>query len=100
MNGLFLEGGAWDQTRGVLADPPYGQLYTPMNVISFLPVKKKKPAEGNVYECPVYKTAARQGMLTTTGLSSNFVVAVDLPCVEDPQKWILRGTALLSEITN
>ena len=71
----------------------------PMNIINFMPVENKEP-KASCYECPVYKTAARQGVLTTTGLSSNFIVSVDLPSTETPGKWTLRGTALLTELIN
>ena len=72
-------------------------MHKPINVIHFLPVQDKENEAKN-YQCPVYKTQARQGTLTTTGLSSNFIIAVDLPCKESPNKWTLRGTALLCEI--
>ncbi len=71
----------------------------PMNIINFIPMESKEE-KTDCYACPVYKTAARQGVLTTTGLSSNFIIAVDLPCAETPRKWTLRGTALLTEIIN
>jgi len=99
ISGLFLEGADWDSTNNTLIDLPYGKLYTLMNIINFVPIEKKEQKE-KVYECPVYKTAARQGILTTTGLSSNFILAVDLPCTENPSKWTLRGAAMLTEIIN
>jgi dynein heavy chain len=46
------------------------------------------------YACPVYKTTERKGALSTTGMSTNFVVAVDLPTDVDPDSWVLQGTAM------
>jgi dynein heavy chain len=97
VSGLFLEGAMWDK---VLKDPSPGQLYKPMNIIEFAPTESEVKRE-RCYWCPVYKTGARQGVLTTTGLSSNFILAISLPCKEEnPDKWTLRGTALLTEIPN
>eukprot|EP00826_Nyctotherus_ovalis_P009733 TRINITY_DN12574_c0_g1_i11.p2 TRINITY_DN12574_c0_g1~~TRINITY_DN12574_c0_g1_i11.p2 ORF type:complete len:251 (+),score=87.89 TRINITY_DN12574_c0_g1_i11:279-1031(+) len=83
ISGLYVEGAMWDQSRRALTDLPPGQLYKPMNVINFIPTNAAKEIEEGTYLCPVYKTAERQGVLTTTGLSSNFILAVELPCAGD-----------------
>lgn len=70
-----------------------------MPYILFIPTDDKKEVE-KVYQCPVYKTVARKGRLTTTGVSSNYVLTINLPCSEKPKKWTLRGTALLSELVD
>ena len=67
-----------------------------------LPAKNVSDIEENDYKCPVYKTSVRAGILSTTGQSTNFILAIDLPCSENetPDHWTLRGTALLSMLND
>lgn len=83
-----------------------------MPIIHFLPSKiltqeqkKKQKIEDldeNDYKCPVYKTSVRAGVLSTTGQSTNYILAIDIPCSENetPDHWTLRGTALLSMLND
>lgn len=66
-----------------------------MPVIHFLPAINYKSPKGT-YTCPVYKIGTRAGALTTTGLSSNFIIGVDLATNQIPSKWTLMGVALLT----
>lgn len=53
-----------------------------MPVVQFIPIKisdKKNSDKYEIYECPVYKTSVRAGVLSTTGQSTNFVLSVDVP---------------------
>ena len=52
---------------------------------------------GPTYACPLYRTPQRQGVLLTTGHSTNFMLLVQVPCSRDAGHWTLRGTALLLE---
>ncbi|KAG3108336.1 Dynein heavy chain 6, axonemal [Phytophthora idaei] len=53
----------------------------------------------NMYSCPVYRTAMRKGTLSTTGTSTNLVLAMDLPCQGEPDYFVLNGTALVCSNT-
>eukprot|EP00455_Lapot_gusevi_P009951 TRINITY_DN14471_c0_g1_i5.p1 TRINITY_DN14471_c0_g1~~TRINITY_DN14471_c0_g1_i5.p1 ORF type:complete len:123 (-),score=17.20 TRINITY_DN14471_c0_g1_i5:120-464(-) len=55
-----------------------------------------------VFECPVYKIGTRAGSLSTTGISSNFILSLSLNAgqVHTPNHWIERGCALLTSTGN
>ncbi|XP_001850815.2 dynein heavy chain 6, axonemal [Culex quinquefasciatus] len=98
IHGLFIEAGRWDLREGGLCDPKVGEL------ISRLPVVWLKPCveleQGRRYEAPLYKTSVRAGVLSTTGHSTNFVLSVLLDTRKPQDYWILRGTALVTLITD
>ena len=52
------------------------------------------------YECPTYKTAVRKGALSTTGMSTNYVVAIELKTSAKPTSWVMAGTAFLLNLTD
>ena len=98
-SGLNLEGARWCFDTHMVVESRIGEMYTMLPIIHF------KPATGHVcpkgfYACPVYKTAERKGVLSTTGMSTNFVVAVELPSSVEPERWVLAGVAALLNLTD
>ena len=71
-------------------------MFAELPVIHFEPVENYNPPTEN-YECPLYKTSVRAGVLSTTGQSTNYVLNMSIPIHPDtdPDFWILQGTAAL-----
>lgn len=76
-----------------------GDLYPSLPVIRLVPTIHLNETILR-YNCPLYKTAIRAGVLSTTGHSTNFVIAVLLPTDFPENYWIIKGTALITQITN
>ncbi|KAM4652007.1 dynein axonemal heavy chain 1 [Discoglossus pictus] len=95
IHGLFLEGARWDKAKMELAESRPKELYTEMAVIWLIPVPDRKPSTSGIYLCPIYKTLTRAGTLSTTGHSTNYVIAVELPTSMPQPHWIKRGLALI-----
>ena len=92
--GLWMEGARFDQEQMVLNESHPGEMFSEMPMIHFLPTKDHIPAKEN-YLCPVYKTTVRAGALSTTGISTNYVVAIELATNEKPNHWVFEGVACI-----
>jgi dynein heavy chain len=101
VHGLFMEGARFDHETWKVADSQPGKMYDLLPAIYFKPAVNHKQAP-NTYACPVYKTAVRKGVLSTTGMSTNFVVPVEMPINtnETEQKYILAGCAAILNLTD
>jgi len=109
VHGLFLQGCCWDERSHALSESQPKQLFVNVPHVHLIPklasdlepVKDTTPGgTAHVYECPVYKTSLRQGVLSTTGHSTNFVMLMRLPMlkVHRQKHWIKRGVAMLTQL--
>ena len=96
--GLFLDGAAWKGgANGTLSDPKPKELFSTAPPIWIKPIEREAAANAaaarheaimmaqangagasemprQMYDCPMYKTSERRGVLSTTGQSTNFVM--------------------------
>jgi dynein heavy chain len=115
VRGLFMEGARWDYDGHVIAESNPRELFVNFPFIhlapgdkSVIPVVEGVPEQytgsingtAHVYMCPVYKTSFRQGVLSTTGHSTNFVMFIRIPIAANHRQkhWIKRGVALLTQL--
>lgn len=97
--GLFMDGARWDRVENAIDDQLPGEMYSHMPVILFKPMENYVLNQED-YQCPIYKTSVRAGVLSTTGQSTNYILAVDLPTSQTPSYWTLKGTALLCQLND
>lgn len=97
ISGLFMEGARWDYKGGNLEESHPKILFSKVPIIWLKPTKVSKMKENDCYECPMYKTAERKGVLSTTGHSTNFIINVRTPMggKSESTHWIKRGVAMI-----
>lgn len=69
--GLFLEGACWDSDLAQLSESRPKELYTDMAVIWLVPTANRKPPQGGIYNCPIYKTLKRAGKRNLMAMSKS-----------------------------
>ena len=99
IEGFYLDGARFDRETKMIADSRHKVMNDTLPVIHFVPTQDFKRNSAD-YECPLYKTSERKGVLSTTGASSNFIVAVDIPTDKNPDYWVRMGTAMLCALTD
>lgn len=91
VKGLFIEGAKWDMNKMCLGESQAKILFETLPIILLKPEKQNKIIKNSSYTCPVYKTSARRGVLSTTGHSTNFVLFIEIPADKSENHWINRG---------
>ncbi|MAD34110.1 MAG: hypothetical protein CMJ88_10175 [Planctomycetes bacterium] len=98
VQGLFIEGCRWNMDT-MLLDESYPKiLFSPAPVIWYKPVKKEDLSYYPNYNCPVYKTGDRRGVLSTTGHSTNFISFIRMPSDKSEEHWVKRGVCMLTQL--
>jgi dynein heavy chain len=102
VHGLFLEGCRWDSDQMALEESHDKVLFTKMPSIWFKPVEQSKIPVKHSYDCPVYKTLARFGTLSTTGHSTNYVLTIAVPILKrhTSAHWTKRGVAMVTQLSD
>eukprot|EP00798_Chlamydomonas_sp_ICE-L_P020336 gene20336-27098_t len=100
IQGLFLEGCAWDTDKKLLCDSRPKILFEPAPVIWLKPMPVDQFPEYPHYQCPVYRTAERRGVLATTGHSTNFLMFVRMPTEKTDWAWALAGVCMLASLSD
>ena len=99
--GVYIEGAEWnkethtiDELKGKNVDKEMPPILLRVRVFD----KDNNDKSKFFYEAPVYKCSSRQGSLSTTGHSTNYIFTVNLPSLVEPNHWIKRGVALLNQL--
>ncbi|KAI8819310.1 dynein heavy chain and region D6 of dynein motor-domain-containing protein [Fimicolochytrium jonesii] len=100
INGLFLEGARWDIQENSIVESFPRVLYDSMPIIWLKPGERSKFQTNNTYDCPVYKTSARRGTLSTTGHSTNYVMSMRLLTKDPEDQWVRRGVCGLLQLND
>ena len=86
--GLYMDGARYDSDHHTIAESEPKVLFSAVPPIWMLPSETTKFHTFDHYLCPLYKTADRRGILSTTGHSTNFVM--DIRCERAGRPALLR----------
>ena len=100
--GVYIEGAQWNNNSHTI-DELQGKNVScemPPIILRVRPFDNESSMKKNtfIYESPVYKCSTRQGSLSTTGHSTNYIFTANLPSKIEPNHWTKRGVALLNQL--
>ncbi|KAM8995091.1 LOW QUALITY PROTEIN: dynein axonemal heavy chain 12 [Ara ararauna] len=98
IHGLFLDGAHWDRIKRMFTEQCPKLAFDAMPIMWIKPTVKSEVKKSNAYICPLYKTSEHKGVLSTTGHSTNFVIALTLNTDKPIQHWIKQGVVLLCQL--
>lgn len=99
INGFFIQGARWSRESKVIQESHEKIIFDILPTIWLKPIKRSDNLDQkNVYNCPVYKTSLRRGVLSTTGHSTNYVLTLEIPIDKPESYWINRGVAALCQL--
>lgn len=98
VHGPYLEGARMNDEL-LLDEPQPKVLFEHLPMLLLVPTLTSEFKDYPHYNCPVYKTTERRGVLATTGHSSNFVMFVRVPTDKGADHWTMRGTAIILSLS-
>lgn len=99
VHGVFMDGAAWDYEDKVICTQDFGVMFVRAPIFNLIIVQGKE-LNAERYSMPLYKTSVRAGTLSTTGHSTNYVIAFEVDTNEPVSFWVLRGAALLTMLND
>lgn len=100
ITGMYIEGARWDEGTMMLDESLPKVLFSAAPMMVLEPCEAAKQLEFPHYECPLYRTPERRGVLATTGHSTNFVMELMIPSDKPQDHWIRRGVAFLLSLAD
>lgn len=93
VNGMYLEGAAWDSDRSELRAQDPKVLVVDLPIMRVIPVEASKLKLHNTFRTPVYVTQARRN-----AMGVGLVFEADLATGEHSSHWVLQGVSLCLNI--
>ncbi|CAD8044294.1 unnamed protein product [Paramecium primaurelia] len=93
VNGISIDGAQFDYQEQTLIEPQNNILFYPCPIINFCPTQQRKIIKN--YSCPLYNTTQRKGILTSNGISVNFICKIKIPINNNKNHWSKRGVAFI-----